>query len=167
MDGAGVPFYQGRADFGNRFPSRRVYCTAPTRRALAADTLVCVRAPVGDTNQAWEDCAIGRGLAAVRHRSGATSYTYLAMRCLRDSFAAFEAGGTVFGAIGKDDLRDVPVVAPAAGVVVAFEEVAARLDDKVASAQAQLSSLMAVRDALLPVLVSGARMAADSRTEGG
>jgi len=28
--GDGLPFYQGRTDFGFRFPTRRVYCTAPT-----------------------------------------------------------------------------------------------------------------------------------------
>jgi type I restriction enzyme, S subunit len=43
--GEGLPFYQGRADFGVRFPSRRVYCTAPTRLAKAGDTLISVRAP--------------------------------------------------------------------------------------------------------------------------
>jgi type I restriction enzyme S subunit len=68
--GEGVPFYQGRADFGSRFPTRRVYCTAPTRLAQVGDTLVSVRAPVGDINMATEDCAIGRGVAAARHKSG-------------------------------------------------------------------------------------------------
>src|SRR6185437_15207677 len=66
----GLPFYQGRTDFGFRFPTRRVYCTAPTRLAKMGDTLVSVRAPVGDINMAAEDCAIGRGVAAVRHKSG-------------------------------------------------------------------------------------------------
>src|SRR5690606_23834801 len=61
--GEGLPFYQGRADFEFRFPKRRVYCTAPTRFAKKGDTLVSVRAPVGDINMASEDCAIGRGVA--------------------------------------------------------------------------------------------------------
>jgi type I restriction enzyme S subunit len=153
--GVGMPFYQGRADFGSRFPSRRVFCTAATRLALAADTLVCVRAPVGDVNQAWEDCAIGRGLAAVRHKSGATSYTFLAMRSLEHSFATFEAGGTVFGAISKDDFRDVPMLVPSARVVLAFEELAVSLDHDAAYVHAESSTLAAMRDALLPALVSG------------
>jgi restriction endonuclease S subunit len=29
--GEGLPFYQGITDFGFRFPSRRIYCIAPTR----------------------------------------------------------------------------------------------------------------------------------------
>lgn len=42
--GDGLPFFQGRTDFGFRFPSRRVFCTAPTRLAEVGDTLVSVRA---------------------------------------------------------------------------------------------------------------------------
>ncbi|MBX9927317.1 MAG: restriction endonuclease subunit S, partial [Gemmatimonadaceae bacterium] len=85
-DGLGVPFYQGRTDFGFRFPTRRVHCTAPTRFAEAGDTLVSVRAPVGDINMADERCAAGRGVAAVRHKSGATSYTSAMMGALREAF---------------------------------------------------------------------------------
>ena len=46
--GQGVPFYQGRSDFGFRYPARRVYCTMPSRLAKSGDTLISVRAPVGD-----------------------------------------------------------------------------------------------------------------------
>ena len=49
-EGDGSPFYQGRKDFGFRYPTRRVYCNAPTRFAKKGDTLVSVRAPVGDIN---------------------------------------------------------------------------------------------------------------------
>jgi len=52
----GLPFYQGRKDFGFRYPTRRVYCNAPTRLAKKDDTLVSVRAPVGDINMVKEKC---------------------------------------------------------------------------------------------------------------
>src|ERR1039458_2544121 len=113
--GAGLPFFQGRADFTFRFPSRRIYCTEPTRRANAGDTLVCVRAPVGDINMAVEDCAIGRGVAAVRHKSGACSYTYYSMRSLEVEFTKFEAEGTVFGSINKKDFHNLGWITPGAG----------------------------------------------------
>ena len=63
--GEGVPFFQGRSDFGFRYPENRKFCTAPTRIAQPGDTLVSVRAPVGDINMAWEKCCIGRGVAAL------------------------------------------------------------------------------------------------------
>ena len=124
--GDGLPFYQGRADFGFRFPRRRVYCTAPTRFARAGDTLVSVRAPVGDINMATEDCAIGRGVAAVRHHSGSRLYTYELLRSKREAFDHFEGEGTVFGSINRRDFEAMLCVAPPAPLVDEFD---ARLGD--------------------------------------
>lgn len=70
--GLGVPMFQGNADFGFRFPSKRVYTTAPTRFAQPFDTLISVRAPVGA--QIWlkknvasgEDC-LHLGIRKIHH----------------------------------------------------------------------------------------------------
>ncbi|MGH9387494.1 MAG: restriction endonuclease subunit S, partial [Vicinamibacterales bacterium] len=129
--GEGLPFYQGRADFGFRFPMRRVYCTAPTRQARAGDTLITVRAPVGDINMASEECAIGRGVAAARHRTGSRSYAYYFMHGLNEVFARFEAEGTVFGSIGKRDFHAIPCLIPAEKVVVDFENVLSPIDSRI------------------------------------
>ena len=64
--GQGLPFFQGVKDFGARYPSERVYCTAPTRIAEEGDILFSVRAPIGSINRANQKCAIGRGLSAIR-----------------------------------------------------------------------------------------------------
>jgi type I restriction enzyme S subunit len=112
LDGLGLPFYRGRTDFGFRFPSARVFCTAPTRFAEREDTFVSVRAPVGDVNMAGEPCAIGRGVAAIRRRSGSPSFTYYAMRHLADEFEVFQGEGTLFGSIGRADFEGIRVVVP-------------------------------------------------------
>jgi type I restriction enzyme S subunit len=153
--GDGLPFYQGRADFEARFPKRRVYCTAPTRFAKAGDTLISVRAPVGDINMAREDCAIGRGVAAARHKKGGRSYTYQFMQALEAVFGRFEADGTVFGSISKADFHAIPCVVPPAQVVSIFEDMLAPLDDRVETAAVESHTLTHMRDALLPKLVSG------------
>ena len=64
-DGDGVPFFQGNADFGDRYPVTRKWCNAPTKMAQPGDILISVRAPIGAINYAKEECCIGRGLAAV------------------------------------------------------------------------------------------------------
>ena len=64
-DGDGVPFFQGNADFGDRYPVTRKWCNAPTKMAQSSDILISVRAPIGAINYAKEKCCIGRGLAAV------------------------------------------------------------------------------------------------------
>ncbi|HOC01823.1 MAG TPA: restriction endonuclease subunit S [Verrucomicrobiota bacterium] len=153
--GEGTPFYQGRTDFGFRFPTRRMFCTAPTRLAKECDTLVSVRAPVGDINMAIEDCCIGRGVAAVRHKQAAHSFTYYAMANLRPHFANYESEGTVFGAINKVNFEKLPVVAPSREVLTAFEKLAGPIDEQIRINETQSRTLATLRDTLLPKLLSG------------
>lgn len=61
----GIPFFQGNADFGERYPVARVWCNNPTKVANPGDILLSVRAPIGALNYAKENCCIGRGLAAL------------------------------------------------------------------------------------------------------
>lgn len=154
QEGVGLPFYQGRADFGFRFPDVRVYCTAPTRHAREGDVLVSVRAPVGDVNVALESCAIGRGVAAVG-LNGAPSFALYSMKALRDRFAEYESHGTVFGSINKKQFEALPCVIPSPEVLAAFTCTAGALDDRVRVNELQVRSLTEARDSLLPRLISG------------
>jgi type I restriction enzyme S subunit len=153
--GDGLPFYQGSSDFGVRFPTWRVYCTAPTRFASAGDTLVSVRAPVGDVNMATEHCAIGRGVAAVRHKTGSRSFTYQFMRSISEVFARFDAEGTVFGSIGKKDFHAIACVRPSHNAVLSFERCLLPIDSRIEVNERESRTLAALRDALLPKLLSG------------
>ena len=153
--GDGLPFYQGRTDFGFRFPSQRVFCTAPTRLAEPGDTLVSVRAPVGDVNMALEKCCVGRGVAAVRHPNGCRSFVFYATRGLRSRFDLFDSEGTVFGSINKKDFQALPVIEPSGDVLVAFDEIAAPIDRRIVGNEEQIRTLATLRDTLLPRLISG------------
>ena len=166
-DGAGLPFFQGRSDFGFRYPETRKFCTSPTRTAQPEDILVSVRAPVGDMNMAWERCCIGRGLATLRHKSGATSYGYYCMLLLQETLRTYEQAGTVFGAINKEQLKSVPMVAPPSKLVAAFESLARPLDDKIRSNIEEMRILTVLRDILLSQLVAGAVRAKDPHGERG
>jgi type I restriction enzyme S subunit len=76
-DGNGMIFYQGRSDFGYRFPEITTYTTSPKRKAMKNDILISVRAPVGDLNIAIEDCAIGREIGALRSKFKCNSHFIL------------------------------------------------------------------------------------------
>lgn len=153
--GDGLPFFQGRADFGFRYPSLRVFCTAPTRIAEPGDTLVSVRAPVGDVNMALTRCAIGRGVAAVRHHSGSASYTYYMMQTLREKFDVFNGEGTVFGSISKKDFHGIRILIPPLPVIEKFAEITYPLDEKIKVSTEEIALLIQIRDELLPKLISG------------
>lgn len=66
--GEGQPFHQGVTDFGDRFPTDRLFCTVDGRVAEAGDILFSVRAPVGRMNIADKKITIGRGVSAIRHK---------------------------------------------------------------------------------------------------
>ena len=153
--GDGLPFYQGRKDFGFRYPTRRVYCNAPTRVAKKDDTLVSVRAPVGDINMVEEKCCIGRGVAAIRHITGSRSYTYYAMQFLKEDFSLYEAEGTVFGAINKTGFQTLSQLRPSDGIIEAFERLVYPLDQSIENNENQSRTLSQIRDVLLPKLLSG------------
>jgi type I restriction enzyme, S subunit len=155
--GQGLPFFQGRADFGFRFPNKRVYTTSPTRYASQFDVLLSVRAPVGDLNIAIEDCAIGRGVAALRYKQNSAykTYTYYKLRSMIESFKAFNETGTVFGSIGKNDLNDLEVVIPPHKHIKEFQVEVGTIDDKIYLNCLEIHNLETLRDTLLPKLLSG------------
>lgn len=154
-EGDGMPFFQGRRDFGFRYPSNRVYCSAPTRFAESGDTLISVRAPVGDINMAHEKCCIGRGVAGLRHNSGSISYTFYTALNLKEHFKRFEADGTVFGSISKSDFEKLPFIKPSKELVELFDETAGCIDKKIEVSSNTISTLTNLRDTLLPKLMSG------------
>lgn len=153
--GDGIAFYQGRTDFGTRYPTPRIYCTAPTRYANPGDTLVSVRAPVGDVNMANEKCSIGRGLAAIRHKSGSRSFTYYSMLFLKEEFDVFEGEGTLFGSISGEGFRNIKTVIPSLEIVSEFERKVYSIDQTIENNEAQIKSLASIRNGLLPKLMSG------------
>ena len=154
-DGDGLPFFQGRSDFGFRYPTNRRFCSAPTRIARSDDTLVSVRAPVGDINVAWERCCIGRGVAALRHRSGSASYTYHSAWAMQRALREYQHTGTVFGAINKGQFEALRMTEPDPEIVDMFDSFSRPIDTLVRSNIAESRTFAALRDTLLPKLISG------------
>lgn len=153
--GNGTVFYQGRAEFGWRYPTRRLYTTEPKRMAQIGDVLMSVRAPVGDINIAAETCCIGRGLAALRSTTQKQSYLHYLINSLRTSLNVFNGEGTVFGSINKDALAGLVTVIPPENVLEAFETFVSALDDIIKERCVENINLKTIRDTLLPKLISG------------
>ncbi len=154
-NGYGLPFYQGSSDFEFRYPRLRVFCTSPTRFANKGDTLFSVRAPVGETNMALAKCAIGRGVAAIRHKSLSIPFTYFSINALSDTFGIFNSEGTVFGAIGKSDFRKVNSIEPVPEIIKAFDGITSQNEHLLLSLHLSFRALSKIRDTLLPKLMSG------------
>ena len=152
-DGDGTVFYQGRGEFGWRFPSQRLFTTEPKRMAKEGDVLMSVRAPVGNLNVAYEDCCIGRGLAAIH--SQYPSYCLYLMRSLGKKLDAYNGEGTVFGSINGKALNGLEIGLPDVDAIKAFEAFAHPVDLQIRANVTEERCLETLRDTLLPKLMSG------------
>ena len=129
--GEGMIFFQGKTDFGFRFPEVRIYTTAPYRLAEKFDTLLSVRAPVGDVNMAHEKCCIGRGLTAIH--SNYPSFIYYTLKKLKPMFEKLGSIGTTFDSIAKNDVMALKICIPSTKFVEKFENVISKSDTKIFS----------------------------------
>lgn len=105
----GLPFFQGKADFGLMHPTPRMWCNAGQKFAKAGDVLMSVRAPVGDVNIATGDCVIGRGVAAIR--AGKETDPWFLYFALLHSKPILEARatGSTFASVNKTTLHELGI----------------------------------------------------------
>ena len=151
----GTIFFQGRAEFGFRFPTVRLFTTEPKRMACANDTLMSVRAPVGDLNVAHTDCCIGRGLAAIHSKTKHQSFVLYTMFSLKKQLDVFNGEGTVFGSINRNSLNEMPILIPSDEKLDEFEGIVAPMDAAIRNNYDEICRLEQIRDSLLPKLMSG------------
>jgi type I restriction enzyme S subunit len=161
LDGVGLPFYQGVRDFGRRYPGHRVWTTGAIRLAHDNDSLVSVRAPVGELNRSLETCCIGRGVAAISSKF--SSSIYYALRASDATWEPFQHEGTVFGAINKSDLSNARLSWPASDALDSLENQLSAIDEKIRSLSKEIEVLTALRDTLLPELLSGRLQAGEAK----
>jgi len=153
--GEGAVFYQGVRDFGVRYPANRVWTTEPVRMAKAGDCLLSVRAPVGQLNLSGEDICIGRGLASVRSRAASPMTLFHLLRDAPEAWAPYEAEGTIFGSINKTQLESLRLPTVSEDLAEGLERQLDALESSIASYLSENVKLAVMRDALLPVLMSG------------
>ena len=112
-EGNGLPFFQGNADFGEIYPTVRMWCSEPTKIAQEKDILISVRAPIGALNIANCECCIGRGLAGltVNEDICVRDYLWYALSSKVDELNSKGTGST-FKAINKKILAETEIPLP-------------------------------------------------------
>ena len=158
-NGDGLPFFQGKADFGELYPSIRVYCSQPTKIAEKDDILLSVRAPVGPTNLAPCKVCIGRGLTAIRPSEVLlTRYVLLFFRYFEAQLAS-KGTGTTFKAITQDVVKNLEIPIPPLPeqerIVARIEELFSQLDAGVETLKKTKAQLAVYRQAVLKEAFEG------------
>lgn len=151
--GDGLPFFQGKAEFGPMYPEVRKYCSSPKKVAQKGAILMSVRAPVGPTNLAPGACCIGRGLAAIEPRSGVDTNFLLYLFRAIEPILSTEGTGSTFAAISGGYLRGMKIKLPPSAeqrrIVAKIEELFSELDDSVANLKTARARLQTYRQSLL------------------
>jgi type I restriction enzyme S subunit len=159
-DGDGLPFFQGKADFGLRYPTTRKWCSAPTKIAQPGDVLMSIRAPVGPTNVANQECAIGRGLAAIRPKLSTLTEILLYTLRFQEEHIAAQGTGSTFTAINRSHLDEIVVLLPPLNeqhrIVSKVESLLARIQATTDRLTHVPTILKRFREAVLSAAFSGA-----------
>mgnify|MGYP005856786371 CR=1 FL=1 len=156
-EGDGTPFHQGVTNFGDHFPTDRLFCTIDKRMAETGDILFSVRAPVGRINVADKRIVIGRGVSAIRNLSGHQDFLYFQLKQIfqeEDSMG----NGAIFNAVTKSDMQGIDMLTPPERVVARFEQTASPIFQSIKNLTSRNRTLRHTRDLLLPKLLRSKKL---------
>jgi type I restriction enzyme M protein len=125
-NGVGMPFYQGKTEFGEIYigePTK--WTTDPQRYAECGDILMSVRAPVGPVNLTTRRICIGRGLAAIRPKKGhlLNPYAFYILRSMEAEIVG--DSGAAFASINRGEIENIQIPLPPLEIQ---EEIAAEIE---------------------------------------
>ena len=159
--GDGLPFYQGKKEFGDRhIGPPTTWTTEVTKIAEPGDILMSVRAPVGPVNFTRDRICIGRGLAAIRTSSEISpNFLFYQLLYKQDAIAGTE--GAVFASINKAGIESVQVVAPSSKeqlrIVTLLDEAFADIAKANANAEKNLQNAHELFESHLDAIVTNAQ----------
>ena len=155
-EGKGLPFIQGKAEFGNMYPSPILWTTQPTKIAEEGDVLISVRAPVGDVNICPYRLCIGRGLAAVRIKKGSNIFYFYWFQKEKQHIENIGKGST-FKAVTKDELSNLFIPFPPLPEQQKIAEILSTVDKRLELLRAKKEKLERIKKGLMNDLLTGKR----------
>jgi type I restriction enzyme S subunit len=152
--GKGLPFLQGKAEFGEIYPTLVKYCSRPLKVASQEDILISVRAPVGDVNIAPIKCIIGRGLASIRITNGENLFLFYLLKFHKRKIEE-EGTGSTFKAIRKSNLVTLKIPLPPLSEQQQIAHILSTVDKKIEIEERRKASLKELFKTMLHKLMSG------------
>lgn len=143
----GTPFLQGNAEFTNKYPIEKYWCTKPQKIANSTDILLSVRAPVGAINIANKEFCIGRGLSAISFNCnklfGKYNLEFNLFQLIKKS------QGSTFSSINKKDISEIILFIPCLEEQTKIADFLSAFDRKLENQKAQLEHWQQIKKGLL------------------
>lgn len=147
--GDGLPFLQGCADFGPKYPIKKVYCSEPLKIAELNSVLISVRAPVGSLNIADTKYCIGRGLAGIL---GTTiDQTFLNYLISANTYKLeSQSQGSTFAAINSGDLNNLALNVPESNETQRkIADILSTVDEVIEKTEAAIEKYQAIKAGMM------------------
>ena len=148
----GIAFLQGNAEFTNKYPIEKYWCTKPQKTANPTDILLSVRAPVGAINIANKEFCIGRGLSAISFNCnkifGKYNLEYNLFQLIKKS------QGSTFSSINKKDISEIILFIPSFKEQKKIANFLSTVDKKIENLENTISSLENQKKGLLQQIFS-------------
>jgi len=107
----GLPFYQGKTEFGDMYlKETKIYTSSITKISNKGDIVMSVRAPVGPVNLPTREICIGRGLCAIRPKQE-KDLIYL-FNILQVKGIVVGHMGATYESINRDELKSIKIPYP-------------------------------------------------------
>ena len=145
----GIPLLNGPSEFGVHHPTPVQFTTDPRRYAQSGDILFCVRGSTGRMNWADQEYAIGRGLAAIRHRKSPDLQPFLRAVIEHElPYLLVEATGSIFSNISARQLQTMSFSIFSESEQRDIAHILGTLDDKIELNRRMNETLEAMAQAL-------------------
>lgn len=153
-DGQGLSLVQGNADIRNRLSIDRIWTSAPTKLGKAGDVLLTVRAPVGYTAVASQDCCLGRGVCAVDAGTD-NRFLFHALVYAESKWMLYEQGST-FTAVNSSEVRSFELPWPMDQAErVAIGRALDVADTELATLRARIEKARSIKTGMMQELLTG------------
>ena len=148
----GLPLIQGNADIENRKTIIRNFTSQITKKGYVNDTIMSVRAPVGEIAKATFDCCLGRGVCALRY---CNNFLYHYMIFVENQWHTFSTGST-FDSVNSGQIIDFEINIPKSlSEQTQIATILSDMDTEIETLKQKLAKAKQIKQGLMQELLTG------------
>lgn len=154
--GIGAPLINGPTEFTEKHPIKIQWTSQPTKFCMKGDVLLCVRgSSTGRINISDDEYCIGRGIAAIRAKSGAdTSFITFQVESAVKKILALTTGSTFPNIDGKS-IKAIAFPIPPLPEQTAIAQILSDMDAEIEVLEKKLEKYKMLKQGMMQNLLTG------------